>query len=157
MENLQQEVEKIRAKYEQDIVKLSDRIWEIAETRFQEHQSVQVLTTYLQELGFHVEVGIGGLETAFVAKYGSTGPIIGILGEYDALPGLNQKAESPIREALENGANGHGCGHNLLGTAGIAAVAIIKELIEQKAWETIRIECTEYEAEDIIEVNEIIE
>lgn len=131
MENLHQEIEKIRAKYEQDIVNLSDRIWDIAETRFQEHQSVKVLTTYLRKIGFHVEVGIGGLETAFVAKYGSIGPVIGILGEYDALPGLNQKAESAVREAFENGANGHGCGHNLLGTAGILAVAIIKELIEQ--------------------------
>ena len=96
MENLQQKIEKIRAKYEQDIVNLSDRIWDIAETRFQEHQSVKVLTTYLRELGFHVEVGIGGLETAFVAKYGFIGPVIGILGEYDALPGLNQDRKSVV-------------------------------------------------------------
>ncbi|MEK4627400.1 MAG: M20 family metallopeptidase [Solibacillus sp.] len=131
MESVQQEVDNIRAKYEQSIINLSDRIWEIAETRFQEHQSVELLTGYLREMGFHVEVGIGGLETAFVAKYGSTGPVIGILGEYDALPGLNQKPGTPIRDAFVNGANGHGCGHNLLGTAGIAAVMIIKELIDQ--------------------------
>lgn len=131
MESLQQEIEKIRAKHEHHILNLSDQIWEIAETRFQEHQSVEAITAYLREIGFHVETNIGGLDTAFVAKYGSTGPIIGILGEYDALPGLNQKPGTPLREPLVNGASGHGCGHNLLGTAGIAAVAIIKELIEQ--------------------------
>ena len=131
MESLQLEIEKIGSKYERPILNLSDRIWEIAETRFHEYQSMKVLTSYLREIGFQVEEGIGGLETAFVAKYGSDGPVIGILGEYDALPGLSQKPGTYLKEAFINGANGHGCGHNLLGTAGIAAVAIIKELLEK--------------------------
>lgn len=129
MSGLKEKIDLLLKNYNQDIVDLADRIWDIAETRFEEYESVQVLTSYLESIGFEVEVGIAGLPTAFIASYGTAGPVIGILGEYDALPGLNQKSASPIREANVEGANGHGCGHNLLGTAGVAAVAIIKDLI----------------------------
>ncbi|WP_274307916.1 M20 family metallopeptidase [Solibacillus daqui] len=122
-------INEVLTNYEQEIITLADQIWEIAETRFEEHESVQLLTSYLEKIGFEVELGIGGLPTAFVASYGTKGPVIGILGEYDALPGLNQKPATPLREAIVEGANGHGCGHNLLGTAGIAAVAVLKGLI----------------------------
>lgn len=124
------QLELLIEKYEKDIIGLSDRIWEFAETRFEEYQSVDILTTYLKENGFTVKRGIGGIETAFVATYGGTGPVIGILGEYDALPGLNQKEASPNREAYVYGGNGHGCGHNMLGTAGIGAVLVLKEWID---------------------------
>lgn len=130
MNNTIENINQLLANYEQEVIALADQIWDIAETRFEEHESVQVLTQYLEKIGFDVEVGVGGLPTAFVASYGTKGPVIGILGEYDALPGLNQKPSTPIREAFIEGSNGHGCGHNLLGTAGIAAVAVLKDLIE---------------------------
>ncbi|MEG0470843.1 MAG: M20 family metallopeptidase [Solibacillus sp.] len=130
-------INELLTNYEQDIITLADQIWEIAETRFEEHESVLLLTRYLEQIGFEVELGIGGLPTAFVASYGTKGPIIGILGEYDALPGLNQKPATQNREAIVEGANGHGCGHNLLGTAGIAAVAVLKDLIAAGEFEGI--------------------
>lgn len=130
MANLE-DIENLYHRYEQDLIKLSDRIWEIPETRFKEKESVKVLTTYLEQIGFQIEIGVGGIDTAFVAKYGTEGPVIGILGEYDALPGLSQKAASPVREPLIDGGNGHGCGHNLLGTAGIGAVVVLKDLIDK--------------------------
>ncbi|MFP4646924.1 MAG: amidohydrolase, partial [Candidatus Acetothermia bacterium] len=83
----------------------------------------------LSSEGFSIRSGIGGMDTAFVAEYGEADPVIGILGEYDALPGLSQKVK-PQREPLADGRPGHGCGHNLLGTAGVGAVLGIKNRIE---------------------------
>ena len=131
MTNRIEEVENLYKRFEEDIIQLADRIWDIPETRFKEYDSVNILTTYLNGIGFEIETGIGGIETAFVAKYGKKGPVIGILGEYDALPGLSQQAGSDVREALVDGGNGHGCGHNLLGTAGIGAVTLLKDLIDK--------------------------
>ncbi|CAM5195099.1 Aminobenzoyl-glutamate utilization protein B OS=Ureibacillus acetophenoni OX=614649 GN=SAMN05877842_12113 PE=4 SV=1 [Ureibacillus acetophenoni] len=124
-------VENSYDQFEKEIIQLADQIWEIPETRFKEFESMKILTTYFKQQGFEVETGIGGIETAFVAKYGNEGPVIGILGEYNALPGLSQKAGSDVREPLVNGGNGHGCGHNLLGTAGVGAVVHLKELIDK--------------------------
>ncbi len=118
-------------KYEPEVIALSDRIWEIPETRFQEYESAKLLGDFLKEKGFAVETGVGNIETAFTATFGSGKPVIGILGEFDALSGLSQRAASDVREPLIENGNGHGCGHNLLGTAGIAAVLAIKELMEQ--------------------------
>lgn len=115
-----------------EITTLSDRIWETPETRFQEYQSTKLLSGFLEDNGFSVERGVGGIETAFTATFGQDKPVIGILGEFDALSGLSQREASDIREALEENGNGHGCGHNLLGTAGIAAVIALKQLIEEK-------------------------
>ena len=118
-------------KYEAEVVALSDRIWEIPETRFQEYESAKLLSEFLEQKGFLVKTGVGNIETAFTATFGSGKPVIGVLGEFDALSGLSQRAASDVREPLVENGNGHGCGHNLLGTAGIAAVLAIKELIEQ--------------------------
>lgn len=115
-----------------EIIELSDRIWETPETRFQEYQSSKILSDFLEENGFSVERGVGGIATAFTASFGEVQPVIGILGEFDALSGLSQKEASDVREAIEENGNGHGCGHNLLGTAGIAAVLALKKLIEEK-------------------------
>ena len=131
MSSLLEQVENGYKRFENEIIELADRIWDIPETRFKEFESAKILTTYFTQLGFEVETGIGGIETAFVAKYGSEGPVIGILGEYDALPGLSQKAGSDVREPLVNGGNGHGCGHNLLGTAGVGSVVLLKEMIDK--------------------------
>jgi len=112
-----------------EIIALSDQIWQLAETALEETQSSKLLADYAEAQGFKVERGVAGLPTAFIATYGQGRPVIGVLGEYDALPGLSQKAQ-PVKEALQPGAAGQGCGHNLLGTAALSSALAIKELIE---------------------------
>jgi aminobenzoyl-glutamate utilization protein B len=102
-------------------------IWGYAETALMETKSAQELSAFIEGHGFAVVRGVADLPTAFVATYGSGKPVIGILGEYDALPGLSQKAGSPRKEALVEGDPGHGCGHNLFGVASAAAAIAIKE------------------------------
>lgn len=111
------------------IIQLSDRIWELAELALHEDRSAELLIDALREEGFAVETGQGGMPTAFVATWGSGRPVIGFLGEYDALAGLSQKAV-PQREPLEAGAGGHGCAHNLLGAAVYGAVIGLKREME---------------------------
>ena len=112
---------------------LSDRIWDIAETKFHEQESAKTIITILEQEEFTVKTNIGEIDTAFVASYGSTGPIIGFLGEYDALPELNQKAGSTKKESDPSlgTTNGHGCGHNLLGTASLAAAIATRDYIKE--------------------------
>jgi aminobenzoyl-glutamate utilization protein B len=109
---------------------ISDKIWAHAEVAFQENQSAKLLADYAEANGFTVQRGVAEIPTAFVATYGSGSPVIGILGEFDALPGLSQKAV-PTKDPLEEGRPGHGCGHNLFGTASLGAAVAIKQLIEQ--------------------------
>lgn len=109
---------------------ISDKIWAHAEIAFQETESHKLLADYAEANGFTVERGVAEIPTAFVATYGSGKPVIGILGEFDALPGLSQKAV-PNKDPLKEGEPGHGCGHNLFGTASLGAAIAIKELIEQ--------------------------
>ena len=111
-----------------ELINLSDQIWAFAETALRETRSSKVLADYAEKQGFQVKRGVAGMPTAFVASYGQGRPIIGILGEYDALPGISQKAQ-PVKEALEAGSPGHGCGHNLFGAASLGAAVAIKELI----------------------------
>ena len=113
-------------------------IWAYAETALREHKSSKALSDYAEQQGLKVERGIAGMPTAFIASYGQGSPVIGILGEFDALPGISQKASS-VREPLEEGAPGHGCGHNIFGTASLGAALAIKDLIsEGKLKGTIR-------------------
>lgn len=120
------------------LTNLSDRIWEYAEIAFKESQSSEALAAYAEEQGFRVTRGVGEIPTAFTAEYGSGKPVIGILGEFDALPGLSQKTV-PHKEPMIEGEPGHGCGHNLFGVASLGAAASIKELIESGEFEgTIR-------------------
>ena len=114
--------------HEQALIKLSDEIWAYAEIAFKETQSSKVLADYAEAQGFRVERGVAGIPTAFTATYGSGAPIIGIMGEFDALPGLSQKAQ-PTKEALVAGAAGHGCGHNMFGPGSLGAAIAIKELM----------------------------
>lgn len=111
------------------LTKLSDKIWGYAEIAFKESQSAAALVGHAQDHDFRVRSGIGEIPTAFVAEYGSGKPIIGIMGEFDALPGLSQAAV-PERSPIETGAPGHGCGHNVFGAASLGAAIAIKELIE---------------------------
>ncbi|HEY3138784.1 MAG TPA: amidohydrolase [Blastocatellia bacterium] len=111
-----------------ELTNISDQIWRFAETALRETRSSKVLADYAEKQGFEVKRGVAGMPTAFIASYGQGRPIIGILGEYDALPGISQKAQS-VKEALEAGSAGHGCGHNLFGTASLGAAVAVKELI----------------------------
>ncbi len=112
------------------LIKTSDAIWEFAETSLLEFESSKTLMDYARKNGFKVSSGVAGIETAFTASYGQGRPIIGILGEFDANAGISQKLK-PIKEARIPGAAGHGCGHNLFGTASLGAAVAIKEQLEK--------------------------
>ena len=116
-------------KHEANLIKISDDIWALAETAFEEKKSSKLLADYAEKQGFNVERGVAGMPTAFVATYGSGNPVISVLGEFDALPGISQKAE-PTKNPINVGAAGHGCGHNLFGSASLGAAIAIKEQIE---------------------------
>jgi len=111
------------------LYELADEIWSTPELGLHEEESAATLVDALEAEGFDVETGIGGMPTAFVATYGEGSPRIGILGEFDALPGLSQEI-SAERRPIEAGAPGHGCGHNLFGTAGVGAAAAVAEAID---------------------------
>jgi aminobenzoyl-glutamate utilization protein B len=111
-----------------ELIELSDRIWGYAETALRETQSSAALADYAESQGFKVTRGVAELPTAFTAEFGSGPPVIGILGEFDALPGVSQKAQ-PTREPLVEGGAGHGCGHNLFGAGSLGAAVAIKEQI----------------------------
>ena len=117
-------------KQSEQLINISDTIWAAAEVAFQEKVSSKTLIEYAKSNGFIVEEGVAETPTAFVATYGSGKPVIGILGEFDALPGLSQKA-TPQKLALKKGSAGHGCGHNLFGTASLGAAVAIKNLIAE--------------------------
>src|SRR5262252_1464689 len=109
-------LDKTRARWEQ----VSRQIWDYAETALQESKSSAYLEDLLSKEGFKVQRGVG-LPTAFVASAGSGSPVVAILAEYDALPELSQKPGELQKSPVSKGAPGHGCGHNLLGTAAVAA------------------------------------
>ena len=105
-------------------------IWDHPQIALQETYASELLARELEADGFSIEWGVGGMSTAFVATWGSGDPIIGFLGEYDALPGLSQTV-SAEKEAIEPGGPGHGCGHNLYGTACLGSVMALKRAMEQ--------------------------
>jgi aminobenzoyl-glutamate utilization protein B len=117
-------------RHQQELISISDKIWAYAETALREDKSAKELADYAEAQGFTVKRALAGMPTAFTAEYGSGKPIIGIMGEFDALPGISQKAQ-PTKEALNTGAPGHGCGHNLFGAGSLGAAVAIKELIQQ--------------------------
>lgn len=112
-----------------ELFNATNLLWDYAEPPLQEYQSSKLLVDILKKEGFKIEMGLAGMPTAFVATWGSEKPVIGILGEYDALPGLSQKKVGKKEPVEENG-YGHGCGHNLLGVAGIGAVIAAKKAME---------------------------
>ncbi len=109
---------------------VAHRIWGFAELGFQEKKSTALLQDQLREAGFTVNEGVAGMPTAFVASWGSGKPVIGILAEFDALPGLSQAAE-PVRDPVVEHGAGHGCGHNLFGTASTAAAVAVKQWLQE--------------------------
>jgi len=112
------------------LIAISDKVWEFAELGLIEFKSSALLADELEKHGFRVERGIAGMPTAFVASWGEGKPVIGIMGEYDALPGLSQK-KVPRKEPLEPGKPGHGCGHNIHGTSGMAATIAARKAMEK--------------------------
>jgi aminobenzoyl-glutamate utilization protein B len=112
------------------IVDLSDRVWEHAELGLMENKSSKLLSGELEKGGFRVERGVAGMPTAFVATWSNgKGPTIGLMGEYDALPGLSNKKVSH-QEALREGTPGHGCGHNIHGVTAVSAALAVKRVME---------------------------
>jgi aminobenzoyl-glutamate utilization protein B len=115
---------------EKRVVEVSDEIWEFTELGFIEHKSAKLLSDTLERHGFAVERGVAGIPTAFVATWGRGGPIIGVMGEYDALMGVSQK-KVPVREPIVEGGNGHGCGHNIHGASGMAGAIATRYAMEK--------------------------
>lgn len=110
---------------------VSDKIWEYAELSLQEYRSTELYVKTLRALGFEVTECVAGIETAFLGKFGSGKPVIGILGEFDALTGLSQVAGATSPQEKVAGGNGHGCGHNMLGAGALAAAYGIKCYLEK--------------------------
>ncbi|MGG5342659.1 aminobenzoyl-glutamate utilization protein B [Enterococcus sp. AZ020] len=131
MDAKQKITELIDAKKEQ-FTAAADQIWGTPETRFATAESVKPFLEILEKEGFAVETGLANMEHSFVATYGSGNPVIGILAEYDALGNLSQVADLGEQKAEHEGGNGHGCGHNLLGTGALAGAVGIKDLMEQE-------------------------
>jgi len=118
---------------------IAKQIWDYPELGFQEERSSALLQKTLADAGFSVAKGVAGMPTAFTASYGTGKPVIAIVGEFDALPGLSQAAGDPARRPVKAGASGHACGHNLLGTASAAAAIAVKEwMIRTKQAGTVR-------------------
>ena len=130
LKTIKKEIQQSIEKQKINLIESSDAIWEFAETSLVEFESSKTLMDYARKNGFDVKPGVAGIKTAFTASYGEGRPIIGILGEFDANAGISQKRQ-PTREPRILGAAGHGCGHNLFGTASLGAAVAIKEQIEK--------------------------
>lgn len=116
-----------------EVIEVSHKVWEYAELSLKETESAALYMEKLAQHGFEVESGYADIATAFSGKFvsGSGRPVIGILGEFDALSGLSQKAGSVKREELVKGGSGHGCGHNMLGAASFGAAVAVKKYLEE--------------------------
>jgi aminobenzoyl-glutamate utilization protein B len=131
-------IKSLSANYEAD-KNTALQIWDFAEVGYKENKSAALHIQHLKEAGFTVETGVAGIPTAFVATYGAGAPAIGILAEYDALPGLAQNAVAE-KSGIAGKNAGHGCGHDIFGTASVSAGIAIKKLIESgKIKGTIRV------------------
>ena len=113
----------------QTVTTVADQLWEWAELGYLEIQSSALLQNTLADAGFEIDSGIGGIPTAFTATFGSGEPVIGIMGEFDALPGISQAAV-PYAETLEGKPSGHACGHNLFGAGSLGAALAVKDWLQ---------------------------
>ena len=111
---------------------LADRVWGMPEIAYNEFRSVAEHVATLKAEGFRVTEGLAGIPTAVMGEAGEGGPVIAILGEYDALPGLSQEAGIAEPRPLQSGGHGHGCGHNLLGSAAVLAATAVKDMLARR-------------------------
>ena len=118
-------------KHASNLSAVAKEMWSEPELGLQEFHAAALLAKELEKAGFQIEMGVGEMSTAFVAKWGKGRPYIGILAEYDALPGISQKV-SAVREPVQEGAPGHGCGHNLFGAGSLGAALAVKTVMEQE-------------------------
>lgn len=112
-------------------IALADQVWDVPELLYEEHESVRLHTEALRAEGFRITEKLGGIATAVMGEAGEGGPVIAILGEYDALPGLSQRSGSFQPEPVVKDGNGHGCGHNLLGAGALAAATAVKDYLQR--------------------------
>ncbi len=115
-----------------DLIALSDRVWAMPETCYKEFRSTAEHTQELHRQGFRVTENVAGIPTAVIGEAGEGGPVIAFLGEYDALPDLSQEAGVAEQRPTEAGGNGHGCGHNLLGSAAMLAAVAVRDWLKAK-------------------------
>lgn len=115
-----------------EFVALSDHVWDVPELLYQEVRSSELHRQALARHGFRITAPLGGIATAMSGEAGQGGPVIAILGEFDALPGLSQRAGIDRPEPVEPGGNGHGCGHNLLGAGALLAAAAVKAYLAER-------------------------
>ena len=125
----QASIKSIDSQYEM-YKKTALQIWDLAEVGYKEYKSSEVLQNTLKTAGFDVKAGTAEIPTAFVATFGSGKPVIGILAEFDALPGLPQTSD-PVKTSRAGKTAGHGCGHHLFGVASVAAAIELKNTIEK--------------------------
>lgn len=112
------------------ICEMNQQLWAFAEPGYKEFKSSRALEDALEKEGFTLERGIGGMQTAFRATYGCGRPVIGITGEYDALPGLSQKKGAARKEAADGNTFGHGCGHCALGAGAFGAAVLVRDWLQ---------------------------
>lgn len=129
--SFEQRISELVDKKAHKFTNMNDRIWEFAEIRFQEHKSAKLQMDMLDAEGFTVKKGLSGIETAFTGDFGEGYPVIGLLGEFDALSELSQQADVAEKSPLINGGSGHGCGHNTLGASSLASAVAIKDYMKE--------------------------
>jgi len=113
--------------HREEFIGLADRVWEMPELGYQEHRSAAEHVAMLEQQGFCVTTGVAGIPTAIIGEAGDEGPVIAILGEFDALPALSQEAGIAEKRPRPGEAAGHACGHNLLGSAAMLAATAVKD------------------------------
>ena len=124
-----EEIWRLVEAHQDDFIRLSDRVWEMPELCYTEFRSCAEHTAMLEAKGFRVTREVAGIPTAVLGEAGEGGPVIAILGEYDALPGLSQEAGLAQQKPLPGAGFGHGCGHNLLGSASMLAATAVKDYL----------------------------
>ena len=127
--NDKQQVLKFLKQQQQTNADTALQLWDFAELGYLEHKSSNLLQTRLKKAGFKIESAVADIPTAFIASFGSGGPVIGILAEFDALPGISQSA-SPFREVIKDKNSGHACGHHLFGVGSVAAAIALAEWLQ---------------------------
>lgn len=115
----------------EEFISVSDKLWDHPELAFHEEYSAELLCDFLKKEGFAVTKGLAGIPTAFMGTYGSGHPVIGVLGEFDALSGMSQTSGALSQQSENEGGAGHGCGHNLLGAGALAGAVAAKQYIEK--------------------------